>query len=140
MIRTTIKCLLAFFAASIMMACGENDEDEDYDIQVLTFAGTEMQIMEKSDMPQWLAEKISEMETNRSSAYRAYIYQGKWNSETIYFFFIETTDKDNSSFYAYRKNGEQFDWKVYDLFDVYKNSSSWICIYLINPMTNPQLQ
>ena len=89
MIRTTIKCLLAFFAASIMMSCGGKDEGEDYDlgfgmgIRPLTQIDAKVQIMDKSDMPQWLTEKIEEMETGHNSVPWAYVYQGKWNSETI---------------------------------------------------------
>ena len=138
MIRTTIKCLLAFFAASIMMSCGGKDEGEDYDlgfgmgIRPLTQIDAKVQIMDKSDMPQWLAEKIEEMETGHNSVPWAYVYQGKWNSETIYF--IETPF-DNSMFYhVYHEDGEHFNWDVHNLRDVYITSSQWVCIYFIFPV------
>ena len=101
-----------------------NDID---DVPGIERQGT-ISLMAKKDMPDWLAEKITELEKDAQPLSLYKVYKCKWESQTIYYIYWNFAScKFCTTFYA---DGAKIDWEKVDFNDFYINSNNWKCIYI----------
>ena len=122
--KTAFIFLTAIAAICFTTTSCSNDID---DVPGIERQGT-ISLMAKKDMPDWLAEKITELEKDVPPLSLYKVYKCKWESQTIYYIYWNFAScKFCTTFYA---DGAKIDWEKVDFNDFYINSTNWKCIYI----------
>ena len=124
--RTAFLFLMAITVICFTTMSCSNDNDE---VPFLMKQST-TSLMAKMDMPNWLAEKVSDLEKDAPPLALYKVYQCKWKSQTIYHIYYNFASCAMcNTFYA---DGTKIDWeKKADPDDFSKSSTDWKCIYVI---------
>ena len=124
--RTAFLFLMAIAAICFATVSCSNDID---DVPELTKQST-ISLMAKKDMPDWLAEKITELEKDAPLLALYKVYQCKWKSQTVYYIYYNFASCAMCN--TYYADGSKIDWEnTADPDDFHKNSTNWKCIYVI---------
>lgn len=118
---------------AILSSCGsDNSENEDLYGRIVNDR-IPTQLVEKDLLPEWLVSLIDEAEatvvTTPAGSRPSRIYQLLWQGKKYYMHY----DAYNSYIFydVYTEGGQHVEWDVYDSSDFNKNSTDWICIYII---------
>ena len=118
-----------------MTSCSDDERRDEVRVDILGKAPifmkkSSMELMAKKDLPNWLAEKITDLEKNAPPAALYEVYLCRWKSQSIYYIYdwfsschmCEVYDVDGKKV---ELNGTE------DVMDFSNNSTDWKCIYVI---------
>ena len=126
--------LMAFSAICFVTTSCSNNSDEVNDgvlgntPRLMKEAPTSL--MAKKDLPDWLAEKVTNLEKDvpPMSVYK--VYQCKWKSQTVYNIYNNFSSCILCD--TYYADGSRIEWeKAADAEDFCDKSTDWKCIYVI---------
>lgn len=87
-------------------------------------------LMAKEDLPDWLAEMVTDLEKNAPPMSIYKVYRCKWNSKTVYYIYWNFSSCVMCE--TYFADGTKIEWyEAVDPKDFQANSSDWNCIYVI---------
>jgi hypothetical protein len=128
-------CLIFLVAGFGIAAtsCGSDEEEEDLFTRVQTNS-LPIRLVEKSQMPEWLADLVTKAESADSEIPTGTrpirVYTSVWNGSNYYTIF----DGWASSWIfeqTYSQDGARIDWRTVNSGDFYSESRNWACIYII---------
>ncbi len=105
-----------------------NDETLEKTSQLMEKALTSL--MAKEDLPDWLAEMVTDLEKNAPPMSVYKVYRCKWNSKTVYYIYWNFSSCVMCE--TYFADGIRIEWnETVNSDDFQTNSSDWKCIYVI---------
>ena len=122
--KTLFLLGLALMAICFATAsCSKNDNDEAWE-------KAKTSLMAKEDLPDWLAEMVTDLEKNAPPMSVYKVYRCKWNSKTVYYIYWNFSSCVMCE--TYFADGTRIEWNgTVDTEDFQANSSDWKCIYVI---------
>ncbi|PID94107.1 MAG: hypothetical protein CSA94_02350 [Bacteroidetes bacterium] len=107
--------------------CDDNkDNAQNFEITT-SFGKIPLRAVPKKTLPSWLIAKVNELETPDAIAIK--VCRGQWKNQTVYY--IENPISSCMFCDLFYENGTKIKLGN-ELVDFHKNSTNWVCIYVIN--------
>ncbi len=130
-----MKIIKLLFAALLLcmgiMGCEEDKKSNFEETFISTIQKVKVDIVEKNSLPNWLRNKVEELESNIDlSTTEIKVFQGKWKSQKMYFILNNLSSCVFCE--VYNNEGIKINWTERNDFNAFLNhSDSWKCIYII---------
>ncbi len=136
--RTGLMVLyLAMMCLAVTSCKGDGDNENDNRNVAVSLGqaprpmeGATVGLVAKGDLPEWLVEKVEQLEALRMPLVTYKVYRCTWRSQTVYY--IYTPLASCMMCETYYQNGKKVEWEsegqVEDFCD---NSTDWKCVYIV---------
>ena len=130
--KELILFLGALLALTLPVACSNDDEENDNLYSQIIEDKIPHQLMNQSDLPEWLLDQTNEMKSAPSyiPEFPERVYQLEWNGISYYYIHspwnrmpVSVLYDEDGSMYILSSDSEKENFK--------KNSNNWKCIYIV---------